>query len=185
MVWAQRHSVSSSPGPSTELLGPGDDNPAAFMNPVNVKDLSHDRSLFTTWNIPCIYIRLWEANTFAYIPRRTQTNCTLINHSCFTIPVRWDWQSIEIAHVEPANLCRISNFWLCPCRWRWRIQTQSGFRSLLRLRILNVCYSPETCCSSPSNTGIMSDPWSSVFLSASGGHDRRSTIKSSNFSSRV
>lgn len=77
------------------------------MNPVSVKDLSRDHSLFTKWDFPRISIRWWEANTFAYTPPRTQTSSTLINPSSFTIPVRWDWQSIEIVHVEPLNICSI------------------------------------------------------------------------------
>lgn len=158
VVWAQRYRVSSSPRPSAELPGSGNDIQAVSwiqlvskICPVITVCLPRGISL-------CIYIRLWEANTFAYIPQRTQTSCTLINHSSFITPVRWDWQSIEIVHVEPANICSISNFWLLPCRWRWRIQTQNASPSLPRLRIWNVCYSLETCCSSPSDTGIMFDP---------------------------
>lgn len=75
------------------------------MNPVSVKDLSRHHSLFTTWDF-----RWWEANLFVYTPQRTRTSCTLINPSSFTIPVRWDWQSIEMVHVEPANICSIFQF---------------------------------------------------------------------------
>lgn len=159
VVWAWRYSVSSSPRPSAELPGSGDDNKAALWIQL-VSKIGHVISLFTTWDFspPPIYIRWWEANTSACTPQRTRTSCTLINPNSFTIPVRWDWQSIEMVHVEPANICSISNFWLLPCRWRWRIQTQSASQSFPRLRILNVCYSLEKCCSSPSDTGIMSDP---------------------------
>lgn len=62
---------------------------------------------------------------------------------------------------------------LSPSRWRWRVQTHSASLSLPKLRISNASYSQATCCSSLSNTGIMSDPWSSASLSVSGGHESR------------
>lgn len=158
VVRARRYGVSSSPRPSAELPGSGDDNKAALWIQLASK-ICHVIAVCLPHGIsPRMYIRWWEANTSACTPQRTRKSCTLINPSSFTIPVRWDWQSVEIIHVETANICSISNFWLLPCRWRWRIQTQSASRSLPRLRISNVCCSPEKCCSSPSDTGIMSDP---------------------------
>lgn len=81
------------------------------MNPVSVKNLSRGRSLFTTWDFPLrIHIRWWEANTSAYIPRRTPTSCTLINPSSFTIPVRWDWQSTDSSRWACKCMQHFSNF---------------------------------------------------------------------------
>lgn len=82
MVRTGRYSVSSSPRPSAELFGSGDD---ASTAPLSVSDVFC--TLFLTLYFPP-YIRLWEVNTSAFIPRSTRTSCTLINHRCFTIPVR-------------------------------------------------------------------------------------------------
>ncbi len=145
------------------------------MNPVCFKVLSRDRRLFTAWDFPyqvvgSKYIRLYSPEDTDKL--YTHQSQLLHNTSQVRLTVHR-----EREHVEPANICSISIFWLLPCRWRWRIQTQSASRSLPRLRISNVCYSPEKCCSSLSDTGITSDPWSSASLSASGGHDCRSIIK--------
>ncbi len=175
VVWAWRHSVSSSPRPAAELLGTGDDNNATVW----IQFVSK----FCHVIVDCLPpgISLSGGGKQIHPPIFPRGHRQAVPSS---IPAPSQYQSGEIdspqrerEHVEPANICSISIFWLLPCRWRWRIQTQSASRSLPRLRISNVCYSPEKCCSSLSDTGITSDPWSSASLSASGGHDCRSIIK--------
>lgn len=74
-----------------------------LVNPFSVRDLCQFRRLFTTWDLPHTYIRWWEANTSVFTPQRTPTSCTLINPSCFTTPVRWDWQPPKGRHVHLAD----------------------------------------------------------------------------------
>ncbi|XP_024128854.1 lysine-specific demethylase 8 isoform X1 [Oryzias melastigma] len=93
-------------------------------------------------------------------------------------PLHQDPQQNFLAQTTRTSSTRISrSFFTTPVRWRWRIPTLSFSRSFPKLRIWNVFWSQETCCSSLSNTGTTSDPCKSAFLSASGGHDHRFVIK--------
>lgn len=181
LVRARGHRLSSAPGPSAELPGSGEDNAVSVS--ASVAPLR--RCLFfTEWDFPPYihqvvgskYIRLYSPeDTEKLYPHQSQL---LHNTSQVGSTVRGD---VELSKTHTHS---ITNVWLLPCRWRWRIQTWSASRSLQRLRIRSVCCNPETCCSSQSATGTTSDPWSSASPSASGGRDSRSVTMEKTFASR-
>lgn len=96
VVRARRHCFSSTPRPSAELPGSGDDNSSALWIQL-VSKICHAITVCLPHGIPsCTYIRWLEANISVCTPQRTPTSCIHINPSFFTIPVRWDWQPLEV-----------------------------------------------------------------------------------------